>query len=100
MQGVGKTHLAIGLGCKTLKKGHSVLFLTAAALVNMLEKAKKESTRKEKLAQLSKPHLLIIDEVGYLPMTAENGNHFFLQVSRRYECKSIILTIRRCRTMG
>lgn len=93
--GVGKTHLAIGLGREAVKKGHSVLFLTAAGLVNMLEKAKKESSLNEKLAQLSKPRLLIIDEVGYLPMTAENGNHFFQLVSRRYERKSIILTSNR-----
>lgn len=90
--GVGKTHLEIALGREAMKKGYSVLFITAAALVNMLEKAKKESMLNEKMAMLSKPQLLIIDEVGYLPISTENANLFFQLVSRRYEHKSIILT--------
>ena len=78
-----------------MKKGYSVLFLSASGLVNLLEKAKKESTLNEKMAQLSKPQLLIIDEVGYLPISTENANLFFQIVSRRYERKSIILTSNR-----
>lgn len=93
--GVGKTHLAIALGREAVKKGYSVLFLSASGLVNLLEKAKKESTLNEKMAQLSKPQLLIIDEVGYLPISTENANLFFQIVSRRYERKSIILTSNR-----
>jgi len=93
--GVGKTHLAIALGREAVKKGYSVLFLSASGLVNLLEKAKKESTLNEKMAQLSKPQLLIIDEVGYLPISTENANLFFRIVSRRYERKSIILTSNR-----
>lgn len=93
--GVGKTHLAIALGREAVKKGYSVLFITAAALVNMLEKAKKESMLNEKMAMLSKPQLLIIYEVGYLPISTENANLFFQLVSRRYERRSIILTSNR-----
>lgn len=92
---MGKTHLAIALGREAVKKGYSVLFLSASGLVNLLEKAKKESTLNEKMAQLSKPQLLIIDEVGYLPISTENANLFFRIVSRRYERKSIILTSNR-----
>ena len=94
---VGKTHLAIALGREAVKKGYSVLFITAAALVNMLEmeKAKKESMLNEEMAMLSKPQLLIIDEVGYLPISTENANLFFQLVSRRYERKSVILTSNR-----
>lgn len=93
--GVGKTHLAIELGREAVKKGYSVLFITAAALVNMLEKAKKESVLNEKMAMLSKPQLLIIDEVGYLPISTENANLFFQLVIKRYERKSIIQTSNR-----
>lgn len=92
---MGKTHLAIALGREAVKKGYSVLFLSASGLVNLLEKAKKESTLNEKMAQLSKPQLLIIDEVGYLPISTENVNLFFRIVSRRYERKSIVLTSNR-----
>lgn len=88
-------HLAVAPERAAVKTGYSVLFTATAALMNMLEKARKESMLNEKVAMLSKPRLLIIDEVGYLPISTENANLFFQLVSRRYECKSIILTSNR-----
>lgn len=93
--GVGKTHLAIALGREAVKKGFSALFISASGLVSLLDKARRESMLDEKIAMLSKPQLLIIDEVGYLPISTENANLFFQLVSRRYERKSIILTSNR-----
>ena len=65
--GVGKTHVAIGLGRKVVERGHTVRFTTATALLSTLSKAKSEGSLAEKLTEFSKPRLLIIDELGYLP---------------------------------
>ena len=93
--GVGKTHLAIGIGLRALEHGHSVRFYSAAALLGLLEKAAKEGCLELKLKELNKPHLLIVDEIGYLPYTPEAARLFFLLVSRRYERKSLITTSNR-----
>lgn len=93
--GVGKTHLAIGLGKRAIEKGISVRFYTAANLLGQLEKALKEDTLDAKLKELAKPQILIIDEIGYLPYAPEAARLFFLVVSRRYEKKSLITTSNR-----
>ena len=93
--GVGKTHLAIAFGRMAIQKGHSVLFISAAALMNSLAKAQKDGTLAEKISVLSKPKLLIIDELGYLPIRPENSHLLFQLVCRRYESKSIVLTSNR-----
>lgn len=93
--GVGKTHLAIALGRLAIQKSYSVLFLSAIAMVEMLEKAQQEGRLAEKLAALVKPKLLIIDELGYLPVNPRCAHLFFQLVCRRYENKSIILTSNR-----
>lgn len=93
--GVGKTHLAIALGRRAVQKGQNVLFISASHLMAGLQKANKEGTLNEKLSSLYKPKLLIIDEVGYLPFSAQTSNLFFQLVSRRYEHKSILITCNR-----
>ena len=93
--GVGKTHLAFGLGRRAIERGYSVRFYTAANLLAQLEKALKEDCLDAKLKEISKPQLLIIDEIGYLPYAPEAARLFFLAVSKRYEKKSLITTSNR-----
>jgi DNA replication protein DnaC len=93
--GVGKTHLAVGLGRAAIKAGYSVLFTQAAELIGSLMKASESGRLEERLAQLSKPKLLIIDELGYLPLGVEAAHLFFQLVSRRYERGSLLLTSNR-----
>jgi len=75
--GVGKTHLAIGLGRAVVKAGYSVLFVTATELVAALDKGNQEGRLNERLAQYGKPKLLIIDELGYLPFDKHAANLLF-----------------------
>lgn len=93
--GVGKTHLAIALGRLAIQKGFSVLFIGAAALMESLKKAQSEGILAERISALSKPKLLIIDELGYLPFEPENAHLMFQLVCKRYESKSIIITSNR-----
>ena len=87
--GVGKTHLAVGLGLKAIECGYRVLFTTAAGMIGTLTKALAEGRFEEKLKLYTVPRLLIIDEIGYLPIGA---NLFFQLISRRYEKGPLILT--------
>ena len=90
--GVGKTHLAVGLGLKAIQLGYRVLFTTAAALISMLTKAMGEGRLEDKLKLYTIPRLLIIDEIGYLPIDRQGANLFFQLISRRYERGPVILT--------
>lgn len=90
--GVGKTHLAVGLGLKAIEKGYRVLFTTAAAMIAALSKALAEGRLDEKLKLYTVPRLLIIDEIGYLPIDQTGANLFFQLISRRYEKGPMILT--------
>jgi DNA replication protein DnaC len=90
--GVGKTHLAVALGREAIKLGHTVLFLSAAALVASLVKAQDDDRLEDRLTALSKPKLLIVDEVGYLPFEKRAAHLFFQLVARRYEKGSMLLT--------
>ena len=93
--GVGKTHLAIGLGRAAVGAGYSVLFTQATSLVAGLAKAHAEGRLDDRLMQLSKPKLLIIDELGYLPFEPNAAHLFFQLVSRRYERGSMMITSNR-----
>lgn len=93
--GVGKTHLAIGLGRAAIRAGYSVLFVTAQALVMALLKAHAEARLDERLSFYAKPKLLVIDELGYLPFDPNAAHLFFQLVSRRYERGSLLLTSNR-----
>jgi len=90
--GVGKSHLAVALGMKACEQGARTLFVTATALITTLGKALAEGKLEDRLKILTQPQLLIIDEIGYLPIDRQGANLFFQLVSRRYERGSIIIT--------
>jgi DNA replication protein DnaC len=90
--GVGKTHLAVGLGITAIEHGYRVLFTTAAAMIATLTRALGEGRLEEKLKLYTVPRLLIIDEIGYLPIDRAGANLFFQLISRRYEKGPMILT--------
>ena len=90
--GVGKSHLAIGLGLKAIEQGYRVLFTTAAAMIATLTRALTENRLDDKLKLYTIPRLLIIDEIGYLPIDRTGANLFFQLISRRYEKGPMILT--------
>lgn len=90
--GVGKTHLAIALGVKAAEAGHRLLCLTLEQLMTKLKKAQQENRLERQLQQFCYPKVLILDEIGYLPMNREEASLFFRLVARRYEKASLILT--------
>jgi DNA replication protein DnaC len=90
--GVGKTHLAIGLGIRACQAGHRVAFATAAQWVNLLADAHTAGRLQAELTRLGRYPLLVVDEVGYIPFEAEAANLFFQLVSARYERASLLLT--------
>jgi DNA replication protein DnaC len=90
--GVGKTHIAIGLGRAAVEAGHSVLFVTATALLASLARAQVEGKLADQIAFYAKPKLLVVDELGYLPLEKHTANLFFQLVSRRYERGSMLIT--------
>jgi DNA replication protein DnaC len=90
--GVGKTHLAISLGVAAILQGISVVFFTVADLVDLLEQDAKEDRLKQRLATLCKPKLLILDEMGYIPLDQRSAQFLFRLISSRYQKGSIILT--------
>jgi DNA replication protein DnaC len=90
--GVGKTHLAIALGVKAVEAGYSVLFLTLESLMTRLVKAFHENRLERSLQQLVYPKVLIVDEIGYLPLSQLEASLFFRLVARRYERASLIVT--------
>lgn len=91
--GVGKTHLAIGLGYLASQANIKVKFISAADLMILLETAHKQARYKEIMRRvINHARLLIIDEIGYLPLSREQANHFFQVIANRYEKGSIIAT--------
>lgn len=90
--GVGKTHLAVSLAVTAAERGRRVYFGTLADLVLSLVEAERQGRLRERLAFLRQPSLLIVDEIGYLPVTASGTNLFFQLVNARYEKASMVLT--------
>jgi DNA replication protein DnaC len=90
--GVGKTHLAIALGLEAVRSGFKVHFTNAATLIERLVDADRQDRLEQKIKGLSKFQLLIVDEIGYLPFTADGAHAFFQMISRFYETRSIIFT--------
>jgi DNA replication protein DnaC len=90
--GVGKTHLAIALGRTAIEHGHSVLFVTATTLIGALARAEADGQLADKLAFFAKPKLLVIDELGYMPLEQRGAHLFFQLVARRYERTSTLIT--------
>lgn len=90
--GLGKTHLAIAIGRAVVEAGHSVLFTSATALLAALSKAETDGQLADRLMFYTKPKLLIIDELGYLPFERRSAHLFFQLVARRYERASLLIT--------
>ena len=90
--GVGKTHLAIGLGRKAIELGWSCRFIHAADLVLQLGKAAENGAMDEALAHFGRPHLLVVVELGYLPLERQAGHLLFHLVRKRYEKGSLMIT--------
>ena len=89
--GTGKSHLASALGVAAVKAGRSVYRCTLAELVEALGRAEREGRLLEKIRYMSRNALLIVDEIGYLPITPGGANLFFQLVNARYEKGSMIL---------
>lgn len=90
--GLGKTHLATALGYAACLEGHAVLFAKAIDVVNQLSAAQKKYTLKSELRKYLRPRLLVLDELGYLPIDQHGADLLFQVISQRYERGSIVLT--------
>lgn len=90
--GVGKTHLAISLGITAAKKRYSVYFISCHDLITQLNRAQYENKLDKRIKHFCGYELLIIDEIGYLPIDKQGANLFFQLIAKRYEKKSTILT--------
>jgi DNA replication protein DnaC len=93
--GTGKSHLAVALGIEAVKAGRSVYFTTLADIVGSLAKAEREGLLRERIRWFCRASLLIVDEIGYLPVVHGGGNLFFQLVNARYERGAMILTSNR-----
>ena len=90
--GVGKTHLAISLAIAAAQRGRRVYYSTLADLVSSLEEARASGALRRRLTVLSHPSLMVVDEIGYLPVNQSGAVLFFQLMSRRYEHASTVLT--------
>lgn len=90
--GVGKTHLAVALAMEAIETGHSAYFVTAHDLVSDLGRATREGRLDRRMRVYLGPKMLIVDEMGYLPLDELGATVFFQLVSARYERGSIVLT--------
>jgi DNA replication protein DnaC len=93
--GVGKTHLAIALGISATEAGYRTYFTSAQDLVRHLSQAHRDGRFSSKMRTYTGPSVLVIDELGYLPMDQELAHRIFEVVTRRYERGSIVLTSNR-----
>jgi DNA replication protein DnaC len=93
--GLGKTHLSTALGYTACLRAHSVLFTTAIDVVNTLAAAQSAGRLKQELNKYLKPELLILDELGYLPIDKLGADLLFQIISHRYDRGSIVLTSNR-----
>lgn len=90
--GVGKTHLATALGYAACQEGHSVLFADAISVINELAAAQKRGLLKRHMRKYLGPEVLLLDEIGYLPIDQHGADLLFQVISQRYERGSLILT--------
>jgi len=90
--GVGKTHLAVALGMIAAQHRYSTYYINCNTLIEQLNKAHFENRLPERLKHFAKYKVLIIDEIGYLPMDIKGANLFFQLIAKRYEKNSTILT--------
>lgn len=90
--GVGKTHLATAIGITAAENRCSVYFISCQDLITQLVKAEKENRLEQRIKWFNRYKLLIIDEIGYINFDMNSANLFFQLISKRYECKSTIIT--------
>jgi DNA replication protein DnaC len=90
--GLGKTHLATALGYAACQEGYTVRFANAISVINDLSAAQKRGLLKKQLKRYLLPELLILDELGYLPIDQHGADLLFQVISQRYEQGSIVLT--------
>ena len=90
--GVGKTHLATAIGITAAKMRYSVYFISCHDLITQLNKAHYENKLEARIKHFCRYELLIIDEIGYLPVDKQGANLFFQLITKRYEKHSTIIT--------
>lgn len=90
--GVGKTHIATSIGIESSKNRHQTYFITAHELISQLKKAQLENTLMRRLKHFTSYSVLIIDEVGFLPISRDEANLFFQLINMRYEKHPTIIT--------
>jgi DNA replication protein DnaC len=93
--GMGKTHLSIALGYQACLHNYSVLFTTAIEVINNLTAAQKAGQLKQELNKYVRPQVLLVDELGFLPIDKKGADLLFQVLSQRYERGSIILSSNR-----
>jgi DNA replication protein DnaC len=93
--GLGKTHLSIALGRAACLNGHTVLFTTAVDIINTLAAAQSAGKLKSAFQRYLKPTVLIVDELGYLPIDKHGADLLFQIISQRYERAPIVITTNR-----
>jgi DNA replication protein DnaC len=90
--GLGKTHIAISLAYQACLQGHRTLFASAADIINTLSAAQKAHQLKLEIAKYLRPALLVIDEIGFMPIDKHGADLLFQVISQRYEQGAIVLT--------
>lgn len=93
--GLGKTHISLALGRAACIAGHSVLFTTAVDIINTLAAAQSAGRLKREIGRYLKPNLLIVDELGYLPIDKHGADLLFQIISQRYERAPMVITTNR-----
>jgi DNA replication protein DnaC len=93
--GLGKTHLSIALGHAACLNGHTVLFTTAVDIINTMAAAQSAGRLKRELHRYLKPAVLIVDELGYLPIDKHGADLLFQIISQRYERAPMVITTNR-----
>jgi DNA replication protein DnaC len=93
--GIGKSHLLNALGYTACEKGISVRWTRAIDMINVLTTAQINGTLEQKLKEYTRPELLLLDELGYLPIDKRGADLMFQVVAARYECGSIVITTNR-----
>lgn len=93
--GLGKSHFSIALGHTACLRGYSVLFTTAVDIINSLSAAQAHGALKRELRKYLQPRLLLIDELGYLPIDKHGADSLFQVISQRYERGPIVITSNR-----
>ena len=90
--GLGKTMVAVGLGLEAINSGYTVCFEKMVNLVQILDNAETERSAMFRLKTIKKAQMVIIDEIGYTPITRSQVNRFFTFISDTYETSSVVFT--------